>query len=366
MAHDGLLNTGRRARLALRSMLATVVVWMAMGAGPAVAAEPPTTLSSRLPGKLLVESGRGRAFDTHLIELASGRSQILPRSPAGEAQSSADVWRPGQPGGSGTLVRTDPIGNLAFFDGRSLREDGGIALQPLRERGLDPKFRSAVPSPDGRLLAGYWWPNGDGKPRLFVITRGLKLIDNGSPLRYPSDGATQAIDWLPDGRYVYLAGDTLVVARPGGGIVSQGRLALPRGVDPEGARLKASPDGRHVLLTMDTRTRVPLGLLFTARIDGSEVKLLTEPGGRLARDNDVRLSMQGATWSPDGRWIAFVVRGVNPGVAGAYSACQPVLVVPFDGASHVIDGVGDEERYGLRVRGESTPLKACGTVGWLP
>lgn len=61
------------------------------GAGPTVAAEPPTTLSSRLPGKLLVESGRGRAFDTHLIELASGRSQILPRSPAGEVQSSADV-----------------------------------------------------------------------------------------------------------------------------------------------------------------------------------------------------------------------------------------------------------------------------------
>lgn len=345
----------RRPRGAIAvAMTACLALW-----GTAAAA------AERLPGRLLVEDGSGRAFDTRLVELSSGRSRVLPRSPAGEAQTSADTWQPGQPGGDGTLVRTDPIGNLAFFDGRSLREDGGIGLQPLRARGLDPKFRSAIPSPDGKLLAGYWWPNGDGKPRLFVITRGMKLVDNGSPLRYPTEGVTQAIDWLPDGRYVYLAGDTLVVARPGGGIVSQGRLALPRGVDPDGARLKVSPDGKHVLLTLATRTRVPLGLLFTARIDGGAVTLVTEPGDRMVR-GDVRLSMQGATWSPDGRWIAFVVRGVNPGMAGGYDACRPVVVVPFDGNAHVVDGVGDEDRYGLRVAGASAPLKACGTVGWLP
>jgi len=336
------------------------------GAMPgASAASAASAQPANLPGRLLVEDARGRAFDTRLIELSSGRSRVLPRSPAGEAQSSADVWQTGQPGGSGTLVRTDPVGNLSFFDARSLREDGGIGLQPLRQRGLDPKFRSAIPSPDGQLLAGYWWPNGDGKPRLFVITRGLKLVDNGSPLRYPTERATLAIDWLPDGRYVYLAGDTLVVARPGGGIVSQRRLALPRAVDPEGARLKVSPDGRHVLLTLQTRGEVPLGLLFTARIDGGGLKLLTEPGPRLARGN-VRLSMQGATWSPDGRWIAFVVRGVNPGMAGGYDACRPVLVLPFDDNSHVVEGVGDEDRYGIRVAGESAPLQSCGTVGWLP
>ena len=70
-------------------------------------------------------------------------------------------------------------------------------------------------------------------------------------------------------------------------------------------------------------------------------------------------------WEPARRW-PFVVRGINPGMAGGYDACRPVLVLPFDERSHVVEGIGDEDRYGIRVAGEGAPLKSCGTVGWLP
>lgn len=204
-----------------------VAVWA--GTMPAYA-----TQASQLPGRLLIEDGRSEAFVSHARDLKTGRSQALPRSPAGEAQTSPDIWQAGQPGGNGTLVRKDPIGNLAFINGHSLQEDGSISVGPLRDAGLDPQFQSAIPSPDGQMLLGYWRPYGEGKPRLFVISRPMTLRDDGSPLRYPTDEAAYAIDWLPDGRYVYLAGNILVVARPGQGCCRKHRwlcrtASMPRG-----------------------------------------------------------------------------------------------------------------------------------------
>lgn len=320
---------------------------------------------SPLPGKLLIRDGRNGAFETSLIELASGKTQKMPRSQLSRSQTSADSWASGHPAGSGTLLRTDPLGNMAFMDGRTLNVLAAIDLVPLRQRGLDPEFRSAIPSPDGKLLLGYWQPNYEGKPRLYVIARELKLIENGSPLRYRTDEASFAVDWLPDGRYVYLAGESLVVAKPGGGIISQTRLDIPAGVDPGGGFLKASPDGQHVLLTLYTRDDVPLGLLFSARIGDTKLQLLTQPAPRML-NGSVRLSLQSATWSPDGRWIAFVTRGVNPGAMGFYQSCQTVQIIPFDGAPHTVGGIDDEARYALRLPGEKKALEACGTINWLP
>ena len=65
---------------------------------------------------------------------------------------------------------------------------------------------------------------------MFGTTRGFKLVANRSPLRYPTEGATQFIDWLRDGRYVYLVG-----GHP-----------------------------------CRVQTCLPPGLLFTARIDGTD------------------------------------------------------------------------------------------------
>lgn len=324
-----------------------------------------TVQAASLPGKLLIEDGRQQAFETSLVELSSGKTQRLPRSDIAKSRTSADTWAAGHPSGNGTLLRADPLGNLAFMDARTMKVLAAIDLVALRERGLDPQFRSAIPSPDGNYLLGYWQPNQEGKPRLYVIGRELKLVDDGSPLRYATQGATHAIDWLPDGRYLYLAGDILVLAKPGEGIVSHTRLAIPSSVSTDGASLKASPDGRQVLLTLETQAKVPLGLLYSVRIGDSKLQLQTPPDARIA-NGSVRLSVQGATWSPDGRWIAFVVRGINPGTPGYYQACQAVQVIPFNGAPHVIGAVDGEQRYAIHLPGDKKPLAACGPINWLP
>lgn len=110
---------------------------------------------------------------------------------------------------------------------------------------------------------------------------------------------------------------------------------------------------------------MPLGLLYAARIGDSRLQLLTQPSASIA-NGSLRLSVQGATWSPHGRWIAFVVRGINPGTPGYYQACQPVQVIPFDGAAHVIGSADIEDRYAIRLPGDSKPLAACGRINWLP
>ncbi|MGW8392432.1 TolB family protein [Pseudoduganella sp. HUAS MS19] len=344
-----------------RKLIATTIVF---NTATGMAAEARRPLPP-LPGKLLIEDGRQQSFETSLVELSTGKTRRMPRSELSRSRTSADTWAAGQPAGSGTLLRTDPLGNLAFLEGATMNVLASINLVPLRERGLDPQFRSAIPSPDGKYLLGYWQPNQEGQPRLYVIGRELKLIENGSPLRYRAQGATNALDWMPDGRYLYLAGDNVVIAKPGEGIVSQTRLELPPGVDTEGASLKVSPDGRHLLLTLETQGKVALGLLYAVRIGDSQVRLLTQPAPRLA-NGLVRLSLQGASWSPDGRWIAFVIRGLNPGAPGYYQACQSVQVIPFDGAAHQVGDAEGEERRAVLLPGERKPLAACGGINWLP
>lgn len=345
----------------MRKFLLSLILFHAVSAG--VHAEPAASLPDKLPGKLLLEDGHDGPFVTYLIDLASGTRKTLPRSQVALDRTSADRWQAAH--GGGTLLRVDPIGSMAFLDGRTLRQLAAISVPDLRKAGLDPEFRSALPSPDGQLLLGYWRPNGNGKPGLYVIRRHLELVDGGSPLKYPTEGASHAVDWLPDGRYIYLAGDRLVIARPGAGIVSSSRLALPPDVDPHGATLRASPDGRHVLLALERQGKVPLGVLYTARIDGGDLRPLAVHSERVASGN-VRLSMQRATWSPDGRRVAFVVRGVNPGAPGAYEACRPVRVVPFDGQVHVVDDAGGDARDTVRLPGQTKVLVACGGMAWVP
>ncbi|GGY61430.1 hypothetical protein GCM10011613_01030 [Cellvibrio zantedeschiae] len=318
-----------------------------------------------LPGKLLLDDGRGGPFETHLIDLANGKAQKLPHSSVGESQQSSDLWEAGQPMGSGILVREDPVGNLAFINSRSLREEARIDLAPLRDAGVDPEFRSAIPSPDGRMLLGYWEPNDAPKPRLYVISREQQVLDNGSPFKYPTENATYALDWLPDGRYVYLAGQTLVTAKPDAGVVSQVRLPIEAGLDADGARLKVSPDGQRILLNLWTRGKTPLSLLFTMRLDGSDMRLLAHPSERVLREN-ARISLQGATWSPDGKWVAFVVGTVNPSVPGYYQICRPILFVPTDSGPHEVDTTAVADPYKRTLPGEPEPLTTCGNLSWLP
>jgi len=54
-------------------------------------------------------------------------------------------------------------------------------------------------------------------------------------------------------------------------------------------------------------------------------------------------------WSPDGRFIAFSVRGRNLGLpGGTYQACQLVLVLPASANLSDLDGIDDPESWKLK------------------
>lgn len=335
----------------------------APAAAPATAALSPLAAGSARQGQLVIAPGGGRKAVR--FDLRTGRDVELPRSRrASSYLGTTDHWYASAT--SGGLVRDDGAGGLSLHDVRTLAEVGAIDIGRLPNTD-QPEVTGAVrASPDGRLLLGYWRANYRADaPRLFVIDPRVGVIESGSPLRYKASDYQSAADWLPDGRYVYLAGPRIVVARPGGGIESQAPLPLPPGVDPAGASLRASPDGQHLLLTLETHIAgADYGLLYTVRLDGSGLRQLTRPSDAALRAR-VRMNHSGS-WSPDGRWIAVAARGVNPGAIGAYQSCVPVLVVPADAAMQAIDGVRDPADLKLRVPGQREELSACASVelGW--
>lgn len=148
-------------------------------------------------------------------------------------------------------------------------------------------------------------------------------------------------------------------------MLSQTPLALPDGLDAEGATIKVSPDGKRLLLSLQVPGKAALFLIFTLNLDGSDLRLLVHPSERTLKDN-VRLSVQSPTWSPDGRWLAFVVRTVNPGTYGFYDVCQPVLFVPSHDGPYEIDGSLAAKTYAITLPGDRKPLEACGNINWLP
>ncbi|MET0208747.1 MAG: hypothetical protein ABW220_06870, partial [Burkholderiaceae bacterium] len=151
----------------------------------------------------------------------------------------------------------------------------------------------------------------------------------------------------------------LVVAQPGRGVISQAPLRLPAGVESDQADVRANPAGDRVLLTLSTTINgTPLGALYTVRLDGSDLRAVTQPSQRLTRGG-VRVSPTGAAWSPDGRWIAFLMRGVNPGVGGYMQGCGPVFFLPSDAQSQAIDNIEGSDRWTATLPGSRKPLQAC-------
>lgn len=139
-----------------------------------------------------------------------------------------------------------------------------------------------------------------------------------------------------------------------------------------------SPDGQRLLLSLPVSERnksgreITYGLLFTSTLSGSSLRQLTTPS-RSARDRNSSMGHYRATWSPNGKTIAFAASAgtlhdlawLNP-TAG----CSPVVVVPSDGEQIPIDGWNDIDGHHIfvadRRSGERTMLKACsGPLSWL-
>ena len=332
-----------------------------------LAAEESTARAAPRVGRLFLDTNGADAYAQ--LDLRSGTLTPLPGS-ALSRRRGRDAWHGGAT--AAAFVRTDQYGSLAFLESRRFAQIGQVDLGAFAGSGDKPRFSPSVRvSPDGQLVLGYLWVSQNSRqPKLFVKTLNGRGVDGDSPLDYDRAAYAAAADWLPDGRYVYLAGDQLVVAKPGAGIQQRLPLQLPAGIASTNAELRASPDGRRALLTLNT----PLGRanfrsLYTVGLDDGVVRPLTRPSPEVVRMG-VSLGVTGATWSPDGKWVAFLTRGVNSamGAGSAMPMCQPVMAVPADGSTWSVD-YGRPGEFALPdPRSPGRPLVGCATneLNWLP
>jgi hypothetical protein len=316
---------------------------------------------------LVLDAGEKRVQQ---IDLSTGTSRTsLPRSLPSEQYDEHDSWT----ASVGGYVRRDVTESLTFFDPLTEVQTGKLDPESIPGNDL-PEFQGLVRlSPDGNFLLTYFRLNYRSDfPIMTVMRRDGTIVQSGSSYEYDRFWHRYLIDWLPDGgRYVYMAGEAIVLSSLSEGVISHTPITLPTNVTLEGGSLRASPDGKRLLLALgNTIEGTVYTVLFTINIDGTGLRQLTKPSERLIK-SAVRMGLNSA-WSPDGKWVAFSARGVNPGAPGFYSPCQPVQIISSSLTEPVtVDGINDPEERQLTLTnadGKKTVVEDCAwhEMSWVP
>jgi hypothetical protein len=389
-----------------RLSLALVVLVAACGGGGSGgdAAAPPSTgtptpvpppasatfntyQQTTLPGRLLMNSPQGA--QAVLLDLKTGQRKDLPRTTGATANS--DNWSVSADGG--VVLRWNRDTNAGY----PLQKFDLSTLQPV---GAEVTLSSGLGAHDLRLSADRKYllaQMEEGAPsferRLTVLdATTLSVVKRGSLL----DGASVIGDphaWLPDGRYIYLVGRKLYASTPGASTAELlATLALPAnsgsGLDDVVGQsdLAVSPDGSRIAFTwLQPRagnTATVDTHVYTARLDGSELKKITEVDDAA---DPVTHSFGSPTWSPDGNWLAFglfVSAATSAPVwpADPYGGARivgttgcdvsPVYVVPTQASTQRISRASLRTDLAVRViaanAGEAQWVSSCARFKWVP
>jgi hypothetical protein len=328
----------------------------------------PAPAGAAAEGELLLQLGDSKPPNlAQLVDLRTGRRTPLPLSgPTREPlrRGAQDRWFADPL--AGDLVRLDPAQHVDFFDRTTLARTGGFALAALPGVEQPAFFSDLKPSRDGRYVLAAWKRRyGQHDPELAVFDRMGRIVQE-LPVYRGNLLQRRAFDWLPDGRYVFLAGRQVAIGDVRKGLLGAHPLALPGNAQAEG-ELAVSPDGQYLVVsaTLPAEGRQDT-LLFVGRVDGPAMRQLTVPS-RQALASTLRADHVSPHWSPDGRSIAFVVWHKSYLSRVPTLGCPAALVVPAGGDRVPVTGLATSDDPALAASaGGQGPLTSCdGAVAWI-
>jgi Tol biopolymer transport system component len=267
---------------------------------------PPPTLNNGLSGKLYFQdAATGGNSSYHELDLATGVLTTLRIDTSGTVPSN-----------DATLFATwenDPVDDPQDLDHDELdlfQPDGRTVARFVKAGSLGGAYKI---SPDKtKVIASYYTDNDS----TIYIPTVFDLTSNPIGKALASFRDYTAWEWLPDGRLLLAKGDSIYIV-PGDLSAPQLLKQFPNDTP---AFLSASPDGTQLAFDLGD-AGVLKNHVWLMNIDGSNARQLTTSG----------LNEDGATWSPDGKYIA-VRQGISytfggPPVPGG---CPVVYILPAD------------------------------------
>ena len=364
------------------------------GAGDASSSTPPpgdggdqvtTYGNTNLPGRLIVQATIGAST---VYDLRTGQGTKLPMGPTDYnswtgGTNPEQVLRANKGGPNGSRIlerfRTSDwtvVGNATNLPGSFSR----------------PKI-----SPDGRYIMTFWNAGDPQETRLTIFsTETGQIVKQGSQLD-GKVGVSSPAAWLPDGRYLYLAGRRLYESSPSAntstlraeltGLPDNSASGNPADADSTGSQMSVSPDGQKIAFSWtakrDSRPTYDTNV-WVAQVDGTGLHRLTSPTDPASA---LEYTYGNATWSPDSKWVAagLYMAEVNvapifppdqsfPGLPGGIigaTGCgvNPVFVLPAEAENVAISWPSYDAKYGLKVRNPSGTgglwVSACSTIEWV-
>lgn len=371
------------------SILILLTAWLVSCGGGGGSTEPsaaPQSVGNNAgtESRLLTQTSTGRNDPD--AQLLGARDAVdLPKSSYSLSYLDvSDEWSVSTVNGATSdFLRLSGDGVVSFFDRRSPQKQvaGGFDIKALPGVSSPHLYGVPKPSPDGQYIIGYWKANYQSDdPLLTVFDRVGNIVLQVPNKDYAASLVTSAVDWLPDGRFVFLADDLLVIGRPDQVALKTLPLGLPANVSVANAELWSSPGGDRVLLSL-TATLPNSGglgvkhkLLYLVDVDGGNFHALTALSQRAQQSGTVSTHGR-ATWSDDGKRVLFVVdhpvADAGDTLPSWSNGCPVVMVVPSDARGVAIDGLNDaQDRYFTDVIGGAYSPKgkvnSCsGSLAWV-
>lgn len=268
-----------------------------------------TYQNTTLPGRLVVNSPLG---DATVLNLQTGGTSPLPASGI-KATNSADGDQWQSTAASAVLLR---------FNSTQLAGDGAPNVRVSVYDGVSSTTASVswkvsgrihgtpLVSPDGKQALAFYSATPGADPRLSVWDmQSGNMLKQGSVLDGEIIMDTPAA-WLPDGRYVYLAGNRLVASSATAS--SDTELARLTGLPSNNAAnwqgyvsgqstLAISPNGKRVAFSWSEQRGVSIDKhIWVANIDGTALHRLTKVSDA---DSPLDFRFLSPSWSPDSLWV---------------------------------------------------------------